>query len=118
VEDEEAIRHLLEDTLEEAGFEMVMASDGDQALSELEADAERFRALVTDISLGRGPDGWEVARRARELKPDMAVVYMSGGSGHEWAAQGVPKSVLVPKPFAPVQIVTAVSNLLNETDAR
>lgn len=117
VEDEEAIRHLLEDALTEAGFELVMASDGNQALSEIEADAARFRALVTDINLGGGPDGWEVARRARKLKPEMAVVYMSGGSGHDWAAHGVPKSVLVPKPFVPVQIITAISTLLNEADS-
>jgi DNA-binding response OmpR family regulator len=116
VEDEEAIRHLLDDTLTEAGFELVMAADGKQALSEIEADAARFRALVTDINLGRGPDGWELARRARELEPEMGVVYMSGGSGHEWAAHGVPKSVLISKPFVPVQIITALSTLLNEQD--
>ena len=114
VDDEEAIRHVLEDALAEAGFELVMGSDGTQALSEIEAGAARFRALVTDINLGRGPDGWEVARRARELEPEMAVVYMSGGSGHEWASHGVPKSVLVSKPFVPVQVVTAISTLLNE----
>jgi DNA-binding response OmpR family regulator len=116
VEDEEAIRHLLDDALTEAGFELVMAADGKQALSEIEADAARFRALVTDINLGRGPDGWELARRARELEPEMGVVYMSGGSGHEWAAHGVPKSVLISKPFVPVQIITALSTLLNEQD--
>jgi DNA-binding response OmpR family regulator len=116
VEDEEAIRHLLDDALSEAGFELVMAADGKQALSEIEADAARFRALVTDINLGRGPDGWELARRARELEPEMGVVYMSGGSGHEWAAHGVPKSVLISKPFVPVQIITALSTLLNEQD--
>ena len=52
-----------------------------------------------------------------ELKPEMAIVYMSGGDGHEWAANGVPKSVLVAKPFVPVQIITAISTLLNEQDA-
>ena len=116
VEDEETIQHLLEDALTEAGFELVMASGGTQALSEIEADATRFRALVTDINFGPGPDGWAVARRAREIEPNMAVIYMSGGSGHEWASHGVPKSVLVSKPFVPVQIITAISTLLNEQD--
>jgi len=41
------------------------------------------------------------------------IVYMSGASGHEWTSHGVPNSVLIAKPFAIGQIVTAVSQLLN-----
>ena len=43
----------------------------------------------------------------------MPVVYMTGGSGHDWEAEGVPNSILVPKPFAPAQIISAVTTLLN-----
>jgi DNA-binding NtrC family response regulator len=118
VEDEEAIQMLLEDALTEAHFGLVIAASGGQALVELDRDAARFRAVVTDVDLGQGPDGWEVARHARELVPEMPIVYMSGASGHDWAAKGVPKSVLVAKPFVPAQIITAVSNLLNEVDGQ
>ena len=82
----------------------------------LEADGAEFRALVSDINLGRGPTGWDVARRARELNEHLPVVYMTGGNGHEWASQGVPNSILIGKPFAPAQVVTAVSQLLNTID--
>jgi hypothetical protein len=41
------------------------------------------------------------------------VVYMSGVAADEWLVQGVPNSIMLRKPFAPVQLVTAVSNLLN-----
>jgi hypothetical protein len=51
----------------------------------------------------------------RELNPDIAVVYMSADSGADWTAQGVPKSILVAKPFAISQISTALANLLNES---
>ena len=115
VEDEVLIRMNLQEELAEAGFELVVAADGHRALAELEADAGRFRALVTDIRLGRGPNGWEVARRARELVPEMGVVYVSGDSAFEWSAQGVPGSVMVPKPFVPAQVITAVATLLNRT---
>jgi DNA-binding response OmpR family regulator len=81
-----------------------------------DADAARFRAVITDIRLGAGPDGWAVARRARELVPTMPVVYMSGDSSHEWSSKGVPNSLMVAKPFAPAQIITAVSTLLNAAD--
>jgi len=72
-----------------------------------------YRALVTDISLRGKIDGWEVARQAREIDPEFPVVYISGGSAAEWPSKGVPNSVMVPKPFAPAQLVTAISNLLN-----
>ena len=58
-------------------------------------------------------DGWDVARHAREGKPDMPVVYMTGDSADEWASKGVPNSILLTKPFAPAQLVTAVAQLLN-----
>lgn len=60
--------------------------------------------------------GWEVAVRARELKPDLPVVYVTGDSGHEWASRGVPGSVVVSKPFAPAQIVVALASLANQSD--
>ena len=45
--------------------------------------------MLTDIRLGAGPDGWSVANRARELNPDMPLVYMSGDSAHQWTEHGV-----------------------------
>jgi DNA-binding response OmpR family regulator len=68
---------------------------------------------VTDINLLGKVDGWEVGRIAREVEPSMPVIYMTGTHGEEWASKGVPNSVLLTKPFAPAQIVTAVSQLLN-----
>jgi len=41
------------------------------------------------------------------------VVYVTGGEGHDWSSLGVPNSVLITKPFAPAQVLTAVSQLLN-----
>ena len=58
--------------------------------------------------------GWDVARVAREIDPTMPIVYMTGTHGEDWASKGVPNSVLLTKPFAPAQLVTAISNLLNE----
>lgn len=118
VEDETLIRMFLEDTLAEAGFEVLAASNGHQALAELETDATRFRAVVTDIRLGRGPDGWQIARTAREAVPKMPILYVSGDSAHEWTAQGVPYSLMVAKPFVGVQIITALSTLLVQADSR
>ncbi len=112
VEDEALIRMNLEEELAEAGFDLLVATNGREALAEVEADAARLRAVVTDIRLGRGPTGWDVARRTRELAPEVGVVYVSGDSAFEWQSQGVPGSVMVPKPFRPAQVVTALAALL------
>ena len=118
VEDEVLIRMNLEEELAEAGFELAVTTNGRQAMAELEADPARFCALVTDIRLGRGPDGWEIARRARQAVPEMPVVYVSGDSAFEWAARGVPNSVIVAKPFHPTEVVTALSTLLTPGESR
>jgi DNA-binding response OmpR family regulator len=114
-EDEALIRMHLEEELRDAGFDVVTALDGAQAMTELETDAARFRGVVTDIRLKVGAEGWEVAKRARELAPGIAVVYVSGDSAHEWGSRGVPESVMVAKPFVAVQVITAMSTLLNQT---
>ena len=118
VEDEEEVRSLLEDALRESGFELELAKSGEAALAVLESRQDSLRGLVTDINLGPGPDGWAVAKRGRELIPDLPVVYMSGAAGHEWTSKGVPHSTLVAKPFAPAQIITAISALMNSSDSR
>jgi len=113
VEDEFLTQESVAAALRDAGFSVVTADSGAHAVDILEAAAEPFRGLITDINLGDGPDGWEVARRARELVDGLPVVYVSGASQHDWTSQGVPQSVMVAKPFAPIQIVVAVSGLLN-----
>ena len=113
VEDDPGIQDLLFDTLEEAGFEVVQASNAAQAISILNEKSD-IRAIVTDIDFGDSKlTGWDVARQARELLKDLPVVYMTGASADDWGSKGVPNSVLITKPFAPVQVVTAVSQLLN-----
>jgi DNA-binding response OmpR family regulator len=116
VEDEDTVRSVLEETLRDGGFDLKIAGNGADALAILESDSETVRGLITDINLGSGPSGWDVAKRARELVPELPVVYMSGADAEKWASHGVPNSTIVTKPFAPAQIVTAISTLLNVTD--
>lgn len=116
VEDEAVLRTVMEEELNDAGFAVSMASRAKQAITMLDSPGADYRALVTDIHLGDDPSttGWDVARHARELQPDLPVVYITGAGADEWTSQGVPNSVLVKKPFAPAQVITAVSQLLNQ----
>jgi DNA-binding response OmpR family regulator len=55
----------------------------------------------------------EGARQVREREPHLPVIYMTGAAAVEWASRGVPGSIILSKPFAPAQLVTAVSQLIN-----
>ena len=117
VEDEPLILAAIQDALEDGGYTVITAASGEEALQILESRVDELSGVITDIRLGSGPGGWEVARHARELKPTMAVVYATGDSAHEWTAQGVPKSLLMQKPYAAAQAVSAISTLLTEADS-
>jgi DNA-binding response OmpR family regulator len=113
VEDDEQIQGLVEEALAHGGFEAAIAGSGEEAVTLLKGNRSHYRALVTDINLLGTMDGWEVARKARENDPAFPVVYMTGAAGDQWASHGVPNSILLCKPFAPAQLVTAIANLLN-----
>ncbi|WP_377828859.1 response regulator [Bradyrhizobium lupini] len=113
VEDESAIQQFVEEALTDGGFEAEITQSGEEALSRFRDGRSGYRALLTDIGIGAGPNGWVLARRIREIDPDLPVVYMTGGHAAEWKSQGVPNSILIEKPFAPAQLVTAISQLLN-----
>lgn len=112
-EDEAEIRDILQDSFEEGGFDVFLVSTGEEAISALDERGEALRAVVTDINLGAKATGWDVARHARTARPEMPVVYMTGTEGADWPSLGVPNSILITKPFAPSQVLTAVSQLLN-----
>jgi CheY-like chemotaxis protein len=113
VEDDALLCTVIEADLEDSGFGVTIARSGAQALAQLQNGADGFACLVTDIRLGPGIDGWEVARQARLLKPTIPVIYMTGDSAANWAAQGVPNSILLGKPFALSQLRTAIAQLIN-----
>jgi len=114
VEDELLIQELVKEALAEGGFESEITASGEEAIALLQREAGKHRALLTDINLEGEITGWDVAKRAREINPDLPVIYMSGGAADQWPSHGVPNSILLKKPFAPAQVVTAISQLLNQ----
>lgn len=116
VDDEALVANIVEASLQDAGFEVIVAANGEEAIAMLQRQAE-IGGLITDVNLGSGISGFDVAHRARELMPELPVIYMTGQSAAAWASQGVPNSVLMHKPFVGAQIITALSSLLNVTGA-
>lgn len=108
-EDEALIRAALVEALQDGGYSVLEAESGSAAIEQLE-NVDHLRGLVTDIRMGAGADGWEVAHRARERFPNIPVVYVTGDSAADWSANGVPTSVVLQKPFATSELVAALAN--------
>jgi CheY-like chemotaxis protein len=116
IEDEYLLQADIEQVLTDAGFASDIVSSGEEALTLVMGGLKQPRALVADVRLAGRLTGWEVARRIREKDPSFPVIYVTA-NGQDWASEGVPNSVLIAKPFAPAQLVTALSQLLNEGSA-
>lgn len=112
-EDEALIAIDVQDALEEAGFNVRHVVNGEDAILDLDNEDSVTHAVITDIQLGGTIDGWAVARHAREIMPHVPIVYMSGNCAHQHTVHGVPDSVMLQKPFASAQAITAISTLLN-----
>jgi CheY-like chemotaxis protein len=113
VEDDQDIQSIVETSLTEGGFEVAIAQSGEEAITLIKGKVAPYCALIADVNLVGRLSGWEVARAAREIDPFFPIVYMTGAAADEWASQGVPNSILLNKPFAPAQLVTALAQLLN-----
>jgi DNA-binding response OmpR family regulator len=112
-EDDQLVQEAVEEALALGGFKTAAARTGEEAVNLLRAGHTQYHALVTDVRLAGNLDGWEVARVPREINANFPVIYMTGAAGGDWASKGVPNSILLNKPFAPAQLITAVSKLLN-----
>jgi DNA-binding response OmpR family regulator len=112
VEDAPPIQMIIEHALVDGGFETAIAPSGEEAVTLLKGQKGKYHALVADTTLLGRLDGWAVARRAREIDPAFPVLYITGAHADRWPSQGVPNSVLLTKPFAPAQLVTAVNRMV------
>ncbi len=113
VEDDPLIQTLIDEALRDGGYEPAIVASGEEAVVLLQGNRQHYRALVSDINLKGTIDGWDTARQAREIDQSLPIVYMTGAAAEQWASHGVPNSILLTKPFAPAQLVTAISQLLN-----
>jgi CheY-like chemotaxis protein len=98
VEDEPLILLSVQDALEQAGYAVLAATSGIKAIAIMEKQGAKVSAVITDVRLGAGPDGWELARFVRNLHSDTPIIYATGHGSIRWPENCVPTSVLVEKP--------------------
>jgi CheY-like chemotaxis protein len=77
VEDEPGVRMLVTDLLDELGYTAIEAGDGAEGIARLQAEG-RIDLLITDVGLPGGMNGRQVADTARELRPGLPVLFITG----------------------------------------
>nr|WP_296069038.1 PAS domain S-box protein [uncultured Actinoplanes sp.] len=117
VEDEPALREVLERILTRAGHEVLTAADGPSALALAEARYEqngRIDVLLTDVVMPHMP-ARDLAARFAEISPGSAVLFMSGYARPVLTSQGTLDAdvALVEKPFSRAQLLAAVQHCLD-----
>ena len=113
VDDDPFIRKLIATTLEDvAGFELVEAGDGHDALAA--AARERPELVFLDIEMP-GPDGIEVCRRLREApataRATIVILTAAAGDSAERDAETAGADLFLTKPFSPLELLTLVHGL-------
>ncbi|WP_156383332.1 PAS domain-containing protein [Rhizobium sp. Root483D2] len=100
IDDEALIRMLVTDALEEVGYRTMEAGDGPEGLKILRSDA-RIDLLITDVGLPNGMNGRQVADAARELRPGLKVMFVTGYAENAVLSHGHldPGMQVVTKPF-------------------
>jgi DNA-binding NtrC family response regulator len=115
VDDDRAVRFIATRVLEEAGYDVIQAGDGVEALTYFLEDPGRFDAVVADVVMPRIP-GTLLATRVHATRPSLPILLMSGYSPAEMLDHGVEArhTNLVPKPFDPDQLLAAVRRILGD----
>ncbi len=115
VEDEPLIREIMAESLRDAGYEVLEAEDGVQALTWVANPPKPLSILVTDFHMPGGIDGAQVAARTREASPDIPVVIATGRpdvlrrTWRDHLGYG-----LLKKPYMPSDLVKLVRHLVGE----
>ncbi len=112
IEDEAAVRDLVVDVLEELGYRAIEAADGPAGLAILQSKV-RLDLLITDIGLP-GLNGRQVVDAARQQRPDLKVLFMTGYAENAAVANGFlePGMEMITKPFAVEALATRIRDMI------
>lgn len=112
-EDEPQVCRLVERALRAAGYQVLTAADGAQALAVSRATAEAIDLLVTDLVMP-GMGGRELATAFQRERPGARVLFISGYTEDVVARQGLAEAgaAFLPKPFTPLELTDRVRSLL------
>ncbi|MDH3329395.1 MAG: ATP-binding protein [Desulfobulbaceae bacterium] len=116
VDDDEAIRSLILDTLQPLGYKTLEASCGSEALKVHQANGRKIDLVICDVIMP-GMNGREVADKLIEIQPDLKIMLMSGYTDNVIAHHGALESgyLLVNKPLLPVTLTNKIREVLDSS---
>jgi CheY-like chemotaxis protein len=113
-EDDAIMRKLTRKLLEEHGYKVLEAIDGEAALKVISQNSTRIDLILTDVVM-KGMNGPELVLRLMDLHPEMKVVYISGYTGEHVAHQGLQSGIrLLEKPFTRSALLGTIDAALGE----
>ena len=98
VEDDPLVRDTVALMLEEDGFEVVEADNAQAALL-LIRDGLQARMIVTDVDLGPGPSGADLADELHRIRPELRIIFITGRGTCLWDRESDEREAVLPKPF-------------------
>jgi CheY-like chemotaxis protein len=113
VDDEPSLRSVVRRVLERAGYRVLTAQDGQDALEQYAAFADEIALVVTDIAMPR-MGGADLAERLHAQRPSLPVLFMSGRVDDERlrSGEGYVAAGLLQKPFTPADLIQRVEALV------
>ena len=110
VEDDALVRDTVALMLEEDGFEVMVAADAEEAL-QLVRDGLNAPVIVTDVDLGAGPSGADLADALHRLRPDVRIIFITG-RGAVLSKRALDKrEAILTKPFASAALSSLVRRM-------
>jgi CheY-like chemotaxis protein len=114
VDDEEAIRRMIEKMLWNSGYTVLKASSAVEALSVCEESCTGLDLVLTDIAMP-GMNGFDLAERISERWPAIRILFMSGCANDLSVRRQLYERPLLPKPFTRDELANKVRELLTPT---
>jgi signal transduction histidine kinase len=113
VDDEPTVRMLVADVLQELGYTAIEVADGSTGLQVLRSD-QRIDLLITDVGLPGGINGRQVADGAREVRPDLKVLFITGYAENAVIGNGdlEPGMQVLAKPFPMEALANRIKDLM------
>jgi CheY-like chemotaxis protein len=113
VEDDDAVRSLANHLLCDAGYTVIQAKNGLEALQVFSSEKPQLGLLLTDVIMPE-MGGKDLADRLSTLAPEIAIMFMSGYSGEGTLLQGFDqeKAHFIQKPFLPGELLQRVHTVL------
>lgn len=113
VEDEGSLLGIISDVVDTLGYTVTSAQTSKKALNKIEND-KTIDLLITDIVMPE-MGGFELARRARAIRPDLPIIYMSGYSEFDSSDMGDVLAPILRKPCSPLDLSQAIEKALRAT---